>query len=104
MINFYTPILIRSKAWSGQLPDHVVFHRESLRNFTWRSDGPQQGKAVVVDSAGVEYPSTLESTANGVHQVAGFSMTCPILITDKSFLSDIINQKFDTIIHSEENL
>ena len=59
---------------------------------------------MVVDFARVESPSTLEFTANRVRQVEGFSMTYSILITDKSFISDIINQNFDTIIHSEENL
>ena len=59
---------------------------------------------MVIDYAGLESLSIWESTANAVHQVAGFIMTCPILITDKSFISNIINKKLDIINHPEENL
>ena len=52
-------IIIRSKARSGQPPDHVAPTGEDWTNFPWRLNGPRQGKAVVVDSADKRSPSLI---------------------------------------------
>ena len=104
-------MITRSKAWSGQPSDRVASSREGSTNFPRRPNESRQDNAVVVDSAEVGSPSISGSTANGVHQVAGFTvskcndtrcMTCPKLITEKYFTSNITHQKFNIINHSGE--
>ena len=66
------PILTGSKAWSVQPPDHLVSPGEDLTNFHRRFNGPQQDKAIVIDSPEIESKSISEATANRVHDVTGF--------------------------------
>ena len=86
------PIITRSEAQSGQSLDCVTTPGNDSINCSWRLNGSRRGKALVTDSAKLGSLSISESTANNIHQVAGFrvsecsSTRClafPKIITEK---------------------